>query len=58
MEPFVQMGGTVGSDIKIWRDLSHHADENRLDTDAKNSVAYLRYVFSGPYSDYSRSYKA
>ncbi len=53
MEPFVQQGGSVGSDIKIWRDLSHDADEKRLDEDAGNSVAYLRYCFSGPYSNYT-----
>ncbi len=53
MEPFVQQGGGVGSDIKIWRDLSHGADERRLDEDARNSVTYLRYCFSGPYSDYT-----
>lgn len=53
MEPFVQQGGGVGSDIRIWRDLSHGADQKRLDEDARQSVAYLRYVFSGPYSDYS-----
>ncbi len=52
MEPFVLKGGEVGSDIKIWRDLLK--DEAMLDVDAKNSVAYLRHVFSGPYSDYSR----
>ncbi len=52
MEPFVLRGGEVGSDIKIWRDLLK--DEAMLDVDAKNSVAYLRHVFSGPYSDYSR----
>lgn len=34
MEPFVRMGGTVGSDIKIWRDISCGADEARLDADA------------------------
>lgn len=51
MEPFVSMGGGVGSDIKIWRDMSKGADESRLDQDAKDSVSYLRYVFSGPNSD-------
>lgn len=51
MEPFVLMGGEVGSDIKIWRSLCH--DESKLDADAQNSVAYLRHVFSGPYSDYT-----
>ncbi|HAG68416.1 MAG TPA: dolichol monophosphate mannose synthase [Lachnospiraceae bacterium] len=53
MEPFVQQGGGIGSDIKIWRDLSHNASQERLDEDARQSVEYLRYVFSGPYGDYS-----
>lgn len=51
MEPFVLRGGQVGSDIKIWRDLVK--DEKVLDQEAAASVAYLRHVFSGPYSDYS-----
>jgi D-psicose/D-tagatose/L-ribulose 3-epimerase len=53
MEPFVQMGGGIGSEIKVWRDMSHGATKEQLDEDARNSVNYLRYVFSGPYSDYS-----
>ena len=44
MEPFVTMGGQVGKDISIWRDLSHGATEERLDQDASASVAYLRKV--------------
>ncbi len=52
MEPFVQEGGQVGSDIKIWRDLSRGASVEQLDRDAAASAAYLRYVFSGPNSDY------
>ena len=36
MEPFVQQGGGVGSDIKIWRDLSHGADERRPYSDYTN----------------------
>ena len=52
MEPFVKSGGTIGSDIKVWRDLSEGASENQLDQDAKDSVAYLRYVFGRPNSDY------
>ena len=43
MEPFVRSGGGVGSDIKVWRDLSKGADEQRLDLDAAASVAYLMY---------------
>ena len=53
MEPFMQMGGGIGSDIKVWRDMSHGATKEQFDEDARNSVNYLRYVFSGPYSDYS-----
>lgn len=52
MEPFVRSGGGVGSDIKIWRDLSNGASLEQLDKDAADSVAYLRYAFSGPGSDY------
>lgn len=44
MEPFVTMGGQVGKDISIWRDLSHGATEEQLDQDAAASVAYLRKV--------------
>ncbi len=42
MEPFVKMGGGVGGDIKIWRDLSDNADEAKLDTDAANALAFIR----------------
>ncbi len=52
MEPFVKSGGGVGSDIKVWRDLSKGATSEELDRDAVQSVEYLRYVFSGPNSDY------
>jgi len=45
MEPFVRGGGTVGSDIKIWRDLSNGADELELDQDAKESLEFCRYLF-------------
>lgn len=45
MEPFVLSGGTVGSDIKVWRDLSDGASEVQLDEIVANSVSYLKYVF-------------
>lgn len=48
MEPFVKSGGKVGSDIKIWRDLSMGAATEQLDRDAAASVAFLRNVFPGP----------
>lgn len=44
MEPFVMMGGQVGRDISIWRDLSGGATVEQLDADAAASVAYLRTV--------------
>lgn len=53
MEPFVRSGGGVGSDIKIWRDLSKGASVGMLDQDAAWSVAFLRGAFAGPNSDSS-----
>lgn len=44
MEPFVKMGGTVGSDIKVWRDISGGADEFKLDEDARQAVKFSRYM--------------
>ena len=45
MEPFVMSGGTVGSEIKVWRDLVPDAKEEMLDNDAKGAVEFLRHVF-------------
>lgn len=47
MEPFVRMGGQIGVDIKVWRDLSGGADDQRLDKMAAESVQYLRGAFAG-----------
>jgi len=47
MEPFVRMGGQVGADIKIWRDLSNNADEAQLDEDARRSLEFSRFVLGG-----------
>jgi D-psicose/D-tagatose/L-ribulose 3-epimerase len=44
MEPFVKMGGGVGSDIKVWRDLSDNADEAQMDEAARQALAFSRYV--------------
>jgi len=44
MEPFVRMGGVVGSDIRVWRDISCGADEAKLDEDAHNALNFLRSV--------------
>lgn len=44
MEPFVKEGGTIGSEIKVWRDLSNNADEAQMDMDAKNALLFSCYV--------------
>ena len=45
MEPFVKMGGGVGSDIKVWRDLSDNANEAQMDADIAESVRFVRLMF-------------
>ena len=45
MEPFVLMGGQVGSDIKVWRDLSEGASSQHLDKNAKDALQFTKYVF-------------
>ncbi len=45
MEPFVLMGGQVGADIKVWRDLTDGRGEEGLDEAAAKSVSYLREMF-------------
>jgi len=47
MEPFVQQGGQVGKDIKVFRDLSDGADEGKLDADLKQSLEFLKGQFVG-----------
>jgi D-psicose/D-tagatose/L-ribulose 3-epimerase len=42
MEPFVKMGGQVGSDIRVWRDLSGDADEAQMDEAARQGLAFSR----------------
>ncbi len=44
MEPFVLEGGQVGSDIKIWHDISKGATEEQLDKDAADAVIFQRYM--------------
>lgn len=46
MEPFVRSGGTVGRDVKVWRDLSGNADEQMLDLDAKEALDFCHDVFT------------
>ncbi len=47
MEPFVLMGGQVGSDIKVWRDLSEGASSEQLDMNAKEALKFTKHVFEG-----------
>jgi D-psicose/D-tagatose/L-ribulose 3-epimerase len=47
MEPFVLSGGKVGSDIKVWRDLSGNATAGKMDRDIKASLKFLKQAFKG-----------
>ena len=42
MEPFMKMGGDVGRDIRVWRDLSGNADEAAMDGYAKDALTFIR----------------
>jgi D-psicose/D-tagatose/L-ribulose 3-epimerase len=42
LEPFIKMGGQVGYDSSVWRDLSGGADEAEMDQIAKRSLAFIR----------------
>lgn len=44
MEPFVMPGGTVGQNIKIWRDIVPDTSEEALDRDAKAALEFERYM--------------
>lgn len=44
MEPFVNMGGQVGQDIHVWRDISRGASEEKLDKDAFDALTFQRYM--------------
>lgn len=45
MEPFVKTGGQVGRDIKVWRDLSDNATEEKLDNDLGESLRFIKKTF-------------
>lgn len=42
MEPFIKMGGEVGRDIKVWRDISKGADEQEMEKLLADAAAMLR----------------
>jgi D-psicose/D-tagatose/L-ribulose 3-epimerase len=46
IEPFVNMGGQVGKDIYVWRDISQGAADEKLDSDVARSVEFLRRPFA------------
>lgn len=46
MEPFVTMGGQVGRDIRIWRDISGGATPEELDDSVAESLKFLRTTFA------------
>lgn len=45
MEPFVMQGGTIGEEIKVWRDLIPNVTEEKLDRDAKGALEFVKQVF-------------
>ena len=38
MEPFIKMGGEVGRDIKVWRDISKGASLEEMEGMAANAI--------------------
>lgn len=47
MEPFVKMGGQVGSDVKVWRDISRGADVKTMDKGIAKSLQFVKKEFLG-----------
>ena len=45
MEPFVLTGGTVGHEIRVWRDIEKDTSLLVLDADAKRSLEFTRFMF-------------
>ncbi len=46
MEPFVMPGGTVGNEIKVWRNIIADTSDAILDSDAKAALQFVKHVFS------------
>lgn len=42
MEPFLLSGGEVGHDVRVWRDLSNHADMAAMDRYITDSLQFLK----------------
>jgi D-psicose/D-tagatose/L-ribulose 3-epimerase len=45
MEPFVQEGGQVGTDIKVWRNLAQNLDDETMNQNIANSLKFLKSKF-------------
>jgi D-psicose/D-tagatose/L-ribulose 3-epimerase len=47
MEPFLLCGGSVGYDIRVWRDLSDNASQEDMDRLIRESLVYLKSCCEG-----------
>ena len=45
MEPFIHMGGRVGQDIKVWRDMSSGASPAEMDRLALEALKFEHRIF-------------
>ena len=45
MEPFVQEGGQVGTDIKVWRNLAQNLDDETMNQNIADSLKFLKSKF-------------
>ena len=51
MEPFIKMGGEVGRDIKVWRDISKGASEEEMEQLLTNAAMMLREKMQQKYEE-------
>ena len=42
MEPFIRVGGQVGKDIKVFRDLSNNATAEKMDEMAAAAASFVK----------------
>lgn len=47
MEPFIKMGGEVGRDIKVWRDISENASVEEMEQLVRDAASMLREKLNG-----------
>lgn len=51
MEPFVMPGGTIGHEIRVWRELEKDTSAQALDEDARQSLTFIRRAFGAERSE-------